>query len=379
MIKLASVRNTTNKLTNNLRLDLNLGEDDETCPICHQKAIVSITWSFYYYDKHMDNVVKQHRSSKAWIVYKRDLNNIMNEEMINIFDVKTTDDLTPEEFHHHHIQMQHNGWYRSMVQMVNEKVYAFIYNREQYFIMPFGSREACPQPWIIEVNWAYGVTNSREIETSYNNAIRGMHNPGSKQAIPCLPNHEFNSAEFTNFVFRWRKNFKTQNIGVIRNMQVIMDRTEADPDELVLEYKKGKTVKGTIDRINIRIALEEPLKKVSRGLRNKMTPIEYKLFKAKKKSDKLLKAWLSPKEYRSLKTMDELVIPDIHNPHITYTVDRNPADLIEIRKDGNLQEYWCIQGDDGKLPASDRLLMKIMNFKGRQEEMEKIAVRVRAT
>lgn len=100
---------------------------------------------------------------------------------------------------------------------------------------------------------------------------------------------------------------------------------------------------------------------------------EIQLIKANKKSEELLKEWLSEDEYRWLKYQGELKIQ--YEDEI-YIVKKSPTDRVDvISKTG--KERYCMIAKDSHVAGGDILLSKIMMIKTNPKLFKKIAIRSR--
>jgi len=126
----------------------------------------------------------------------------------------------------------------------------------------------------------------------------------------------------------------------------------------------------------IDIKLRTLFSKIPKRLIKKMTEFERERFKAKQRSERLLKMWLSPKEYQGLKYEGYLQIPDSKNRDLLYIVKQAPHQMVEVKENGKLKERLCVVAkmEDRELPIGDQLLQKILLLKSNPKQFKEIAV-----
>lgn len=127
---------------------------------------------------------------------------------------------------------------------------------------------------------------------------------------------------------------------------------------MLREYKKSKRL---ITRILWRLQIN-------------LSAEEKQMWRAHKKSEKLLKQWLSEDELRWLIYQGEL---KIKHDNETYIIRKSPsATVIHIDKNNN-KSHYCMIAKDHEAPAGDELLAKILMVKTEPQKFKKIAVRTR--
>lgn len=87
---------------------------------------------------------------------------------------------------------------------------------------------------------------------------------------------------------------------------------------------------------------------------------------------KLLKNVLSPSEFESLTKDGHLKIPSQTDPECLYIIKRNPAERIEVLRNGKLIEKLCIYFKP-QMHKDDQVLAKILMLKEKEEEFLAIA------
>ena len=105
------------------------------------------------------------------------------------------------------------------------------------------------------------------------------------------------------------------------------------------------------------------------------TKEDKKLVKAKEKSEKLLKDWLSPAEYEGLKNKGEIEIPSLEDEDVIFIVKRDPNQMVDIKKKGIYSHKLCAVAEDLDYPVGDQLLSKIALIKTNEKQFKEIAIR----
>lgn len=122
-------------------------------------------------------------------------------------------------------------------------------------------------------------------------------------------------------------------------------------------------------------ALMQIFKGPDEKLWKELTEDEKKMFKAKKTSEKLLKKWLSPNEWKALKEKGEIEIPAIDEKNCIYIVRKDPNARVIVKKDGKRDHELCVVSKDLELPVGDQLLSKILLVKHNQKKFRELGVR----
>jgi len=97
---------------------------------------------------------------------------------------------------------------------------------------------------------------------------------------------------------------------------------------------------------------------------------------AEMKSDKLLKSWLSEKEYDSLMNLGEM---EIYNDDEIFIIKKNPNETVRVKKnngrgDCQVKQEYCIIPDKYGYATGDVLLSKIMMIKTDPEKFKQVAI-----
>ena len=100
-----------------------------------------------------------------------------------------------------------------------------------------------------------------------------------------------------------------------------------------------------------------------------------KLVKAKEKSEKLLKDWLSPMEYQGLIDKGELEIPSEDDEDIIFIIKKDPNSMVDVKKKGEYQHKLCLVAEDMDYPVGDQLLSKLMMLKTDQKKFKELAIK----
>jgi len=105
------------------------------------------------------------------------------------------------------------------------------------------------------------------------------------------------------------------------------------------------------------------------------TDEDKKLVLAKEKSEKLLKAWLSPKEYQGLLNKGELEIPSVMDEDTIFIIKRDPNEMVQVRKKGEYLHKLCAVAEDLEMPVGDQLLSKFLLLKTDERKFKEIAIK----
>jgi len=124
---------------------------------------------------------------------------------------------------------------------------------------------------------------------------------------------------------------------------------------------------------NLKNALMQIFTKVPKDLVK--TDEDKKLVLAKEKSEKLLKSWLSPKEYQGLLNKGELEIPSIIDKDTIFIIKRDPNEMVQVRKNGENQHRLCAVAEDLEMPVGDQLLSKFLLLKTDEKKFKEIAIK----
>ena len=99
------------------------------------------------------------------------------------------------------------------------------------------------------------------------------------------------------------------------------------------------------------------------------------LVKAKEKSEKLLKEWLSPAEYESLKNKGEIELPSKFEEDVIFIVKKDPNTMVDVKKKGQYSHKLCAVAEDFDYPVGDQLLSKIALLKTNEKQFKEVAIK----
>jgi len=116
---------------------------------------------------------------------------------------------------------------------------------------------------------------------------------------------------------------------------------------------------------------EEPTKEIKKLMSKK----EKRLLTAKRKSEKLLKQFLSKKEYDSLKLHGELEIPSKMDNEVIFIVKKDPNQMVDVKKKDIYSHKLCAVAEDLEMPVGDQLLSKVMLIKTDEKKFREVAIR----
>lgn len=109
-------------------------------------------------------------------------------------------------------------------------------------------------------------------------------------------------------------------------------------------------------------------------IRLNLSSEEIQFIKASKKSENLLKEWLSEDEYRWLKYEGSLKI--VHSQE-TYIIKKEPHSMVKVKNVNNKTSYYCMIPKDSSTPSGDELLSKILMIKTNPKKFKEIAIQTR--
>lgn len=135
------------------------------------------------------------------------------------------------------------------------------------------------------------------------------------------------------------------------------------------------TASWRIETNKIKLALMQIFQKVPKSLKKQMTPEERQLLKAKYKSEKLIRQWLSPDEYRALVVDGEVEMPSAEEDDTIFIVKRDPIAMVDVKKKGEYSHKLCLVAEDMEYPIGDQLLSKILLLKTDEKRFKEIAIR----
>jgi len=105
-------------------------------------------------------------------------------------------------------------------------------------------------------------------------------------------------------------------------------------------------------------------------LKLNLTSDQIQMLKAHKRSEKLLREWLSEDELRWLVYQDELKIT--YEDEI-FIIKKDPHSFVEVIKSDNTKESYCMIPKDSGVAVGDALLSKIMMIKTNPKLFKEIA------
>jgi len=125
----------------------------------------------------------------------------------------------------------------------------------------------------------------------------------------------------------------------------------------------------------VRNALMKIFEEPSKEIKKEMTKKDKILFRAKKKSEKLLKSILSSNEYNSLKLHGEIEIPSVMEDEVIFIVKKDPNAMVDVKKNGKYSHKICAVAEDLEMPVGDQLLSKILLLKTDEKKFREVAIR----
>jgi len=142
------------------------------------------------------------------------------------------------------------------------------------------------------------------------------------------------------------------------------------------DFQSWTTTSWTLGAIGkVRHALMQIFEEPSKEIKKEMSKKEKLLLRAKRKSEKLLRHMLSPKEYDSLKLYGELEISSKIEEEVIFIVKKDPNAMIDVKKKGNYSHKLCAVSEDLEMPVGDQLLSKVLLLKTDEKKFREVAIR----
>ncbi len=124
----------------------------------------------------------------------------------------------------------------------------------------------------------------------------------------------------------------------------------------------------------IKQALMQIFKEPDKEILKEMDNDDKKMLEAKRKSEKLLKSWLSKAEYDGLVMQGQIEIPSKEDD-VIFIVKRDPNEMVDVKKHGRFSHKLCAVAEDLVYPVGDQLLSKIVLIKTDEDKFKKIAIK----
>lgn len=125
----------------------------------------------------------------------------------------------------------------------------------------------------------------------------------------------------------------------------------------------------------VRNALMKIFEEPSKEIKKQMSKQEKRLLTAKRRSEKLVKQFLSKKEYDSLRLHGEIEIPSKMDDEVIFIVKKDPNQMVDVKKKGNYSHKLCAVAEDFEMPVGDQLLSKVMLLKTDEKKFREVAIR----
>lgn len=152
--------------------------------------------------------------------------------------------------------------------------------------------------------------------------------------------------------------------------------TASNTLDFTFHYTQSFNWNGLNDKsARIKHALMNIFEKVPKSIKKQMTREEKKLIKAKYKSEKLLKQWLSPDEYKSLRLDGEVELPSMEDDDTIFIVKKDPQQMVDVKKKGTYSHKLCVVAKDYDYPVGDQLLSKILLLKTDEKKFKELAIK----
>jgi len=105
------------------------------------------------------------------------------------------------------------------------------------------------------------------------------------------------------------------------------------------------------------------------------TAEDRKLVKAKEKSEKLLKEWMTTAEYKALTEKGEIELPSKFEEDVIFIIKKDPNQMVDVRKKGQYSHKLCAVAEDFDYPVGDQLLSKIALLKTNERQFKEVAIK----
>ncbi len=125
--------------------------------------------------------------------------------------------------------------------------------------------------------------------------------------------------------------------------------------------------------LGLKHALMQIFKKVPKDL--VLSEADKILVRAKEKSEKLLKSWLSPKEYEGLTKAGQLEIPSVLDKDVIFIIKRDPNEMVDVKVKGEFSHRLCAVSKNLEMPVGDQLLSKLLLLKTDERRFKEIAIK----
>jgi len=155
--------------------------------------------------------------------------------------------------------------------------------------------------------------------------------------------------------------------GISSSQRMTAIATEGSATFRVSDFNFGGGVLG------LKHALMQIFKQVPKDLIK--SDDDKKLVIAKEKSEKLLKSWLSPKEYQGLLNKGQLEIPSVIDEDTIFIIKRDPNEMVQVKKKGEYSHRLCAIAEDLEMPVGDQLLSKLLLLKTDEQRFKEIAIK----
>ena len=153
-------------------------------------------------------------------------------------------------------------------------------------------------------------------------------------------------------------------------------RFDGTAQQLQSQVQTWNTTSWTLGSVGkVRNALMQIFEEPTKEIKKQMTKQEKRLLIAKRKSEKLLKQFLSAKEYNSLKLHGELAIPSKMDSDVIFIVKKDPNQMVDVKKNGNYSHKLCAVAEDLEMPVGDQLLSKVMLIKTDEKKFREVAIK----
>lgn len=349
-------------------------EQDNSCPVCGEGRYIQYKFSHEHtawikggwWIAQPKYTVMQ---VDMWMTYNGPWTDISKKHFTYLGDYVFVDTLDDQWQHKLHHLMKYNSHVHALHMDINANLFKFNNNHEKVKEGPYKN---------LRINWMEGVTNDRGVSELLNRFFTAYGAPPNKCATFSLGTGKWFKGDWGWFVPEFRRFFyhcmeiDEDQIETVSNTTLCIDvltrHYKDDPDHI------SKKARDTfwID-YETKYAMQKLFKKPARSIHRKFTEEHKKMYRAKKKSERLLLSHLTHGERITLKNTGVIKIPSKINPRNWYEVQNWHKGTIEVHNKKEIVERLCYQLNDN-LPIGDEILAKYIACKFDEKEMLKVAV-----
>jgi len=312
--------------------------------------------------------VTNFESREIVFAYVGAINEVMDGRMLYSGDFAPLDEMGPNARHAFHLQMENDHNFANAQMLANRRAYEWGAD-EMAITMDFGNGR-------VNVSPRQRITDNQRFQYQFNTEVTNL-------TTGTAPGHTHtyttNSGTTIDNYTLWYTGEATGNYSTSTPRTWTTSSTtstwfaETDPIDWANLRLTTPTWQGN-DRYEVRKSLFKLFTKVPRIIIKKMNEDEKLMLEAKKKSEALVRSWLSPNELKALFTEGEIKIPSKKDPSVVYIMKRDPNERVIKVKDGKPVEKMCVVAKDLNSPIGDQFLSKFLTLKHDQDDFEQLAI-----